>query len=514
MVEKSSINKKRIAKNTTLLYVRMLFSMLISLYTSRVTLNVLGIEDFGIYGIVSGVIAMFAFLNAAMSGTTSRFLTFELGKNDMERLKKTFSSAMTIHILIAVIILILGETIGLWFLENKLVIPENRMHAARWVYQLSILNMMVTVIRVPYNASIIAHERMGIYAYIEILNTLLKLGIVYLLLIGGGDKLILYAGLVLLVSVVVTLIYMLYCPRLFEECKYKPVWDKSIIYPMLSFSGWDLYGNLSVVGRTQGVNILLNMFFGPLLNAANTVAIQVQGAVMAFAHNIVIAVRPQIVKSYAAGHYNDTRSLVINTSKLTYLLLLIVSLPLMLEMDFVLRLWLKNVPDYASIFCVFTLMFNLFATMSMVVLSAIHATGHIKRPSLINGTLYLSIIPITYIAFKLNGTPEIPYICSVLSVFLGMLSNAYTLKLYLPQFSVREFAVKVLAICLGISLIAFGLSYCVKCNMEEGFLRFIMVFLTSAVSIVILGYYIAMNRAMRKMVKSKVLSFLKRKSNG
>ena len=477
----------------------------VTLYTSRVVLATLGVEDFGIYGVVGGVVAMLSFLNSSMSTATSRFLTFALGEGNKEKFQKTFSSAVTVHIIIALIILFLAETVGLWFLENKLVIPEARMSAARWVYQLSILSALIAIIQVPYNATIISHERMDVFAYVEILNVCSKLGIVYLLVIGNFDKLILYATLILCVSAFIFLIYMTYCLMKFSECKYQFEWDKKYIYPMLSFSGWDLYGNLSVTARTQGVNILLNLFFGAVMNAANTIAVQVQGAVMVFANNIVMAVRPQIVKSYAAQNYQYTIKLVLSTAKYIYLLLLLLSLPLILEMNFVLNLWLKNVPPHAVSFCQLTLLFNFFATMSLIIVSAIHATGNTKRPSLINGTLYLAVIPVTYVIFKYGGIPEVPYICNALFVCIGMLSNVHTLKLYLPEFPASEFITKVLSICLFISLVSFAASYYVKINMPEGFWRFGIVVLVSTIVTVGMSYFIAVDKNTKQYVKKKII---------
>ncbi|MDR1758972.1 MAG: oligosaccharide flippase family protein [Fibrobacter sp.] len=500
----NSENNKRIAKNTLFLYFRMLLTMGISLYTSRVVLSTLGVEDFGIYGVVGGVVAMFSFINSSLSSATSRFLTFSLSKGDTEDLKKTFSSALTIHILIAFVILILAETIGLWFLENKLVIPEYRMSAARWVYQFSVLSTLIAITQVPYNAVIISHERMHIYAYVEILNVSLKLGVVYLLVIGNFDKLILYAALIFVVSVLIAMIYRIYCLKKFTVCKYKFEWNKKYIYPMLSFSGWDLYGNMSVVARTQGVNVLLNLFFGAVLNAANGIAVQVQGAVMAFANNIITAVRPQIVKSYAARNYSYTIKLVLNAAKYIYLLLLVLSLPLILEMNFILNLWLKNVPPHAVSFCRLTLLFNFFATMSFVVVSAIHATGNIKRPSLINGSLYLAVIPVSYAAFKFNGIPEFPYLCNVLFIFIGMLSNVYTLKLYLPEFSIRKFILNVLSVCLLISFVSFLASYGIREKLPEGFLRFFTVSAVSTIIIAGMTYFIAIDKQTKQLVKEKI----------
>lgn len=503
----TSENTKRIAKNTIMLYVRMLFTMFVSLYTSRVVLNTLGVEEYGIYNVVGGIIVMFSFINVSMSSATSRFLTFELGKNSEKKLNQIFSGAMTIHIVIALFILLLGETVGLWFLQNKLVIPENRKFAALVVYQLSIFSTMVSVTQVPYNAAIIAHERMHIYAYIEMLNTLLKLLIVYLLVWLGGDKLILYGILTFVVVVLIALIYRIYCTRYFNECHYRFTWNKGLLIPMLSFSGWDLYGNMSVVGRTQGVNMLLNIFFGTVLNAANAIASQVQTAVMSFSGNILTAVRPQIVKSYAMGNIDYMVMLINNTAKFTYLLLLGISLPLLLETHFVLKLWLKTVPEYAVIFCQLTLIFNFLANWSSVVVTGLHAVGKIKRPSLINGSLYLLVVPISYIIFRHGGKPDIPFWCNVLFVFVGCLLNVWALKIYLPQFSVRNFIINVLGICVIITFLSIIPPLIVRMFFEEGFLRLLAVGGTSIFSVMILSYFIGLNRDNRHLVKDKVSVF-------
>ena len=503
-------NTKRIAKNTLLLYFRMMISMGVSLYTSRVVLATLGIEDFGVLGVVGGVVAMFSFINASMSGSTSRFLTFALGEEDLVKVKKTFSTALTIHFLIALLIFILAETVGLWFFENKLEINPDRMDAARIVFHLSVVSAMIGIVLVPYNAIIMAYERMSVYAYIEILNVLLKLGCVFLLLVGNFDKLIFYTILIFSVSVIISVICVLYCLKHFEGSKYKFEWDKKTMYPMLSFSGWDLYGNLSVIARTQGVNLLLNVFFGVILNAANSIAMQVQGAVLSFAYNIITAARPQIVKSYAAKNYQYTKTIVLNATKYIYLLLLLLSLPLILEMNFVLNLWLKNVPQYAVSFCRLTLLFNFFSTMSIIVVSAVHATGNNKRPSLINGSLYLAVIPVTYIAFKLDGIPEIPYICNALFVFIGMLSNVYTLKLYLPGFSFKEFVMKVLSVCFVISLVAFVFACYVRSTMPASFLRFCIVTAVSTITTAGMTYVIALDKQAKHFMKEKITNTVRK----
>lgn len=332
-MQDTTSNNKRIAKNTIMLYIRMFISMVVGLYTSRVVLATLGVEDYGIYGVVGGVVAMMGFLNASMSGATSRFLTFELGRGDKDRLAKTFSSALIVHIAIAIIVFILAETVGLWFLCNKLNIPEGRMEAAHWVYQFSILATMLSITQVPYNATIIAHEKMDVYAYMEILNVTLKLLIVYLLTIGNFDKLKLYAVLTFAVSLIIMMIYRIYCLRHFKESRFHWVWDKTYLTPLLSFSCWDLYGNACVTARQQGTNFLVNIFFGVTYNAASSVATTVNGVVLGLTFTLIPALQPQIVKRYAVGDIKGMQSLMNNGIKYFSLLYLALLFPFLMEAD-------------------------------------------------------------------------------------------------------------------------------------------------------------------------------------
>ena len=310
-----SFNNKRIAKNTLFLYVRLLFAMAVGLYTSRVVLAVLGQDDYGLNSVVGSIVVMFYFLNTSMSGATSRFLTFELGRKDYDKMKNTFSAALTIHIVIAAIVVLLGETVGLWYLENKMVIPEGRMVAARWVYHLSLLGAVITITQVPYSATIIAREKMDVYAYIEIVKTLLQLGIVFLLVIMDFDKLILYAILTVCVSLVITLVYRGYCIARYPECRYKFHFDKTIVKPMLGFSGWNLYSNLARQAQGNGVNVILNLFWGTAINAAYGIAQQLSNTVYMFVCNFTLAVKPQIVKYYATGQLRDMEALMNSTTR-------------------------------------------------------------------------------------------------------------------------------------------------------------------------------------------------------
>ncbi|QVJ80394.1 Na+-driven multidrug efflux pump [Prevotella sp. khp1] len=493
-------NNRRIAKNTIFLYIRMGLSMAVSLYTSRIVLQTLGVEDYGIYGVVGGVVSMFSFLNASMSGATSRFLTYELGKGDNIRLHKTFCMAFYEHLIIAGVIFLICETFGLWFLNSKLIIPPDRLLAANWVFQLSILSMIIGVTQVPYNASIISHERMDIYAYVEMINVCFRLLIVYLLQIFLFDKLILYSILVFIVSLGVAMYYRIYCLHHFSESKLLFIWDYPLLKRMFSFSGWDLYGNLSVTARTQGVNMLLNMFFGPVVNAAASISMSVQSSVMGFATNVLTAVKPQIIKYYAQESYNEMIHLIRNAVRLNFLLLMFITIPLMIELPFVLHLWLGEVPDFTYEFCSLTLLFNFFANMSHVIITGIHATGKIKRASLINGTLYLLVIPISYFVFRLGGVPWIPYFINVVAVFCGMLSNAITLHLYVRQFSVVTFLMKDLIPCISVFVITYIICMVIHHANSNQIIRFLVTILSSSLLLLVLGYYFLLPKSLSKRV--------------
>jgi len=489
----------------------MMLTMGVSLYTSRVVLETLGIENYGIYSIVGGVIVMFGFLNSSMSGATSRFLTFELGRNDYEKLKKIFSAALTIHFIIAIAILILGETIGLWWLENKLVIPPERMNAARWVYHLSIISSMIDITQVPYNATIIAHERMNVYAYVEILNSLLKLGIVYLLVVGHFDKLILYAVLTLCVTIIITTIYKLYCSKHFSESRYKFAWNKDILHPMLKFSGWDLYGNMCVMAKGQGVNILLNLFFGVAINAAYGIANQVQGVVSSFSSNFLIAVRPQIVKYYAAGEIENMQNLMINSAKYSFLLMFFFSFPLILENHFVLHLWLKNVPDYAVIFCQINLLsaLTIFMLADSIIVFATHATGRIKNLSILGGTIYILVLPSSYFLLKAGFSPIVPFVINIILAIARSLTNMACLKSLISHFSITKILMKVTLICLYVIFLSSLFPIFFHITLDEGWIRFFLVIFSSILSCLFVGYFVALDREIRMKLVRMVLAKLK-----
>lgn len=410
MSTQTSDNNKRIAKNTLLLYFRMLLMMAVSLFTSRVVLNTLGVEDFGIYSVVGGVVGMFVFINNSMSSATQRYITFALGKGDKNRLQTVFSTTLQIHSLIAVIIVLLGETVGLWFLYNKMQIPADRMDAALWVMQCSIVSMVVMIVSVPYNADVIAHEKMSAFAYISILEVVLKLAIVYLLLVFSYDKLILYAILILMIQILIRFCYSIYCNKHFEETRYKHVWDKKLFKEMTGFAGWNLFGNMAGVLFGQGLNMLLNVFFGPVVNAARAVAVQVQGAIQQFVGNFQTALNPQITKTYATGELNEMHRLMFRSARFSFYLLFFLSLPVLYETDFILTIWLKIVPENAVAFLRIMICTSLIYTIANPLIIANQATGRVMKYQAVCGTILLLILPISYLCLKMG--------CPAYSVFI------------------------------------------------------------------------------------------------
>ena len=500
-------NNKRIAKNTMMLYIRMLLSIVVSLYTSRVVLDVLGVEDYGIYGLVGGVVAMFSFLNASMAGATSRFLTFELGRGDEIRVRDTFSSALIIHIGIALVVFVLAETLGMWFLCNKLVIPEGRMVAAHWVYQCSIISTMLSITQVPYNASIIAHERMGVYAYIEILNVTLKLLIVYLLTIGHFDKLKMYAVLVLSVSVIVMMVYRIYCMRNFHESHFRFVWKREILKPMLSFTGWDFYGNMCVTARQQGMNFLINNFFSVVANASSSIATTVNGIVSSFASNIITAFRPRIIKSYSQQNWEEMQSMINNAIKFSSLFLIMLAIPILFETSFLIDLWLGQVPEYVVAFIRLILITNCVSMTNNVIIIGIHATGKIKRISFLTGTMYLLSIPVSFIFLKLGYAAESVYIISLMSSVFIVSLNLWILKKQVCGIRILPI-LRVIAISILIALFSGILIYFVYIGMEAGFRRLVVITLWCIVLISLFTYLFALDKNQRKYVTHFLLSKL------
>ena len=506
----TSANNKRIAKNTLLLYVRMLFIMAVSLYTSRVILSTLGVEDYGIYNVVGGVVAMFGFLNGSMSDATQRFITFAIGKGNQNKLKTVFSTTLQIHILIAIIIVILSETIGLWFLYNKLQIPTDRTDAAFWVLQCSIFSSVVMVLSVPYNAAIIAHEKMSAFEYISILEVVLRLVIVYLLLLFSFDKLVLYAILALAIQILIRFCYSIYCNRHFSETKYAHVWDKKLFKEILSFAGWSLGGNFAFVLFTQGINILLNMFFGPVVNAARAISVQVQCAIAQFATNIQMAFSPQITKTFAADDLKSMHILIFRSSKFTYMLLLLIALPVCVEVETILQIWLKNVPENTAIFVQFLIVCMIIDSSAKPLMTAASATGNVRRYQTVLSLIYISIVPLSYIALKVG--------CEAWSVFLInalICGVTFIVRLYLVRplinLSIKKYYQLVFAPCSMVTLISVTAAIGLHLLLPNSMPGVVSVILLTIIVVAISSYTIGLDKHERSIVNSKFKSILHRK---
>lgn len=394
MTTEQNLDKRRIAKNTLLLYVRMFLMILIGLYTSRVILKTLGVSDYGVYNVVGGMVSMFAFLNSAMVAASQRFISYELGRGDKERLNLVFCTSVNIHVIIAVVIFILAETIGLWFVNIRLVIDADRMVAANWVYQFSVLTFMVTVVSVPYNSCIVAHEHMRAFAYIGIVDACLRLIAVFLLLVFPYDKLIFYAFGVFAASIIVRILYSFYCKKHFEECAYRFIVNWKLLKRMFSFAGWSVLGNLGFSFKDQGSNIILNLFYGTSINAARGIAMQVSGLVSTFSSNFSMALYPQITKQYAGGNVESCLNLVYSGARYTFYLLTLVSIPFLINVDYVLKLWLGDVPQYTSIFfddingCIYSLYGYWYGDYRF--------TGNRRDKVVSNRNMYYNVVGITY----------------------------------------------------------------------------------------------------------------------
>lgn len=438
-----STDNKRIAKNTAFLYFRMLLSIIVNLYTVRVVWHVLGVDDYGIYNVVGGIVIMFAFLNNAMVASSQRFISFELGRGNNSRLQKTFSISLTVHILIAIVVFILSETIGVWFLNTKLNIPIERMTAANWVLQCSIATFIITIISVPYNACIVAHERMKIFGFFGILEVLLKLAIVFILIILPFDKLISYACLLLCVSILMRLLYGLYCKKHFEECHYVYSKNVGLMKSMISFAGWSFLGNLGFTIRDQGLNIVINLFFNVAVNAAKGIANQMGGVINGFSQNFLMALNPQITKRYAAGNYLSMMNLVYSGCKFSALLMMLIVIPLFFVVPQVLKIWLGDVTEYTTGFLQLVLIMVLIDSMASPITTALQATGRIRLFQIIISIIMLSSIPI---ACLLLLQWKIPYIVLYSSIFTSILALIARLILLrrLIEFSYMTYLKKVI----------------------------------------------------------------------
>ena len=510
MSTQTSDNNKRIAKNTLLLYFRMLFMMVVSLYTSRVILNALGVEDFGIYNVVGGVVAMFSVISGSLSAAISRFITYELGKGDQSKLNKIFSASVTIQLLLSLIIVVLIESVGVWFLNAKMTIPEPRMTAANWVLQFSIITFVINLISVPYNAAIIAHERMSAFAYISILEAVGKLAIAFLIMWSPIDKLIYYAILMCIVAVIVRLTYGHYCKKHFAECTYHFHWDKDILKQMFGFAGWNFIGAASAVLRDQGGNIVINLFYGPAVNAARGIAIQVNNAVSGFVSNFMTALNPQITKSYASGDREYMMKLIYQGARLSFYMLLLLSLPILVNTHYILVIWLKLVPEHAVLFVRLILVFAMCESISNPLITAMLATGKIRNYQLVVGGLQMMNLPISYICLRLGCIPESVLIVAIVISQCCLAARLYMLRGMIGLSSIM-YMKKVYLNIIMVTVISVIIPGLLAHQMSESFFSFVILSLVAMACTFAVEFYIGCSQNERAFVIRKVKNMLRKR---
>lgn len=498
-----SVNNKRIAKNTLALYFRMLFSMLVSLYTSRVFLNALGVEDYGINNVVGGLIGMFSILSGSLTAAISRFITYELGKGNTKQLRKVFSSAINIQLALGFIVILLAETIGLWFLNTEMNIPSNRMPAANWVFQFSLVSFFLGIITIPYNAVIIAHERITTFAYIGIFEVLAKLGIAILIVHSPIDRLIFVSLLTCVIAVIVRLTYGIYCKLHFQECKYQRIWDKNLLKQMFSFAGWNFIGASSAILRDQGGNILINLFCGPVANAARGVAYQVNIAVQSFANNFMTAINPQITKSYACGNQDYMMTLIFQGARLSFYMLLILSLPVIINTSYILELWLKTVPEFTSLFVKLILIFTMSESISNPLVTAMLATGNIRKYQIIVGGLQMLNFPLSFLLLKQGFKPEIIFIVAIFISQCCLIARLILLRKMI-KLNAKEYFKKVYLNVISVSLIAILIPTIIQPYFTNNFTNFIYSCIICVISTITTIYYIGCNRKERHLIYLKL----------
>ena len=496
---------KRIAKNTLLLAIRQVIVMAIALYVSRLTLQVLGVEDYGVYNVVCGFVSMFTFLNAAFTTGIQRFYNYEYGKNGKDGANRVFISAIITQAVLAVIIVVLLESIGLWYMFEKMVIPDGRFTAAMWVFQISVISTVVMMMQVPFNAAILAHEKMDFFAYLSVLNQVLKLIIVLVLPYLDGDKLILYGLLFLLVTFIDLLLNYFYSHNRFSEIKFDFNLDKKLMKQMLSFSGWNVFGKFSYVMREQGLNMVLNLFFGPALNAARGLAFQVTGALNGFVSNINVAVKPQLTQSFAQGDIHRTFTLFYTVSKLCFVTLFILALPICLDIDFILKLWLGDgaAPKYTNIFIILVAIMALLGTLGTQISFVVHATGVMMKYQIVTGTVELLIVPLAYLTLKMGTPPTAVFIVAIAINSINLIISLWILK-GIVEFSIKQYICNIMIPLFLFFIISIIIPLCVRFYLPQGLLRFVALLIVSSISIMISFYFIALNKAERLITNNYI----------
>lgn len=510
----ANIRNNQIGKNMLFLYFRMLLTMCVGLFTSRIILQTLGITDYGIYNIVDGLVVIWGFINGSMDAGTRRFLTFALGKEDKGTANRVFCTSVLIHILVAVAIFVLAETIGLYFFHEKLIIPHERFMAAFWAYQGTILSSLISVISTPYKSLVIAEERMSVFAYISIIEVVLRLLIVYILWIGIADKLVLFSALNVCVQILLYICYILYCRRCFAVSRFRFLWDKTLFLSMVKFSSWTLNGTMALTGCIQGLNILLNMFFGPTVNAAYSIAMTVQTKITQFCNNTQIAFNPPITKCYASGEMERMRHLVVINSKISYYLLLLITLPVLVNLSPLLNLWLDIVPEYTEQFIVVMIISSMIRALGNPLMASLHATGDIKRFQLWEGTVFLLVLPIAYILLKYIGI--LPVWAIMIYLLAESVAQGIRIHIILPMINMKRqsYMRRVLQPVIVTTILAGLPPFAIQQAFfpEASALSIILLMSLSLVTASAFSFVIGCEKKERQIMATYILNFLKHKN--
>lgn len=502
MSEETSLSKSNlIAKNTSLLYLRMMVVMFINLFAVRILLNSLGTEDYGIYNVVAGVVTMLVCVTAVLSTATQRYLSFALGEKDYPKLKNLFSASMNIYLALSIVVLLLGETIGLWFVNNYLVIPESRMLAANIIYQFSIFSFIATILIIPYTAAVIAHENMGIYAVVSTVDCLLKFTAASILIVLSADLLIVYVLGLLITSLIILASYYTICKRKYSECSYSRVTDKSIYRELLSFSGWTFFGSVANVGMIQVNTILINLFFGPIVNAARAISLQVYNVVTSFCNSFIMAIRPPMIKSYAENDFSYLMKTFNLSNKVIYYCLLLICVPLYLEMNTILSVWLNISDELTVLFSRLILIYTVIITLHNPITIIIQASGNVKNYYVPVETFTLLSVPVTYVMFKLGFKPESTIEVMIAAAIVSHLIRLICLKRRLIDFKITNYLKEFVFPAIIITSLVVFISYLAHTNTERPFIRLIIVTVLSILSTTTIAYVIGFNKVERSFIQ-------------
>lgn len=496
-------NNKRLAKNTMILYGQMIFITLINLYSIRLLLEVLGIEDYGTYNVVGGVVTMFSFISGSMTSGAQRFFAYEIGKKNYRQLSNIFNMTNLVYWIMAIIVLILLETIGLWFINTRMVFGAGRIIAVNWIYQFSIFTFIVNIISIPYNALIVAYERISIYSLINIGDNVFKFIAILLLTVCSTDKLIAYGGLIFAFSIIIRLAFQVYCKYNFRECWYHFYWSQSLIKSLLSYSGYNMIGAIANIARNEGLNILLNLFFGPFINAARGIAVQISSVLNSFVTNLYFSSRPQITKYYASGDNKKMWNLVVESTKMSYYLLMLLSIPICLEIKYVLHLWLGNYPKYAPIFLILTLFVFLLEATSNQLVAVLQSANRIKKVQLTSSVILLLNIPVAYILLRVQENPILPFVSSLAISIVYVVVLVYITGKEIHQ-SMKYYAQEIVLLLL-VTILSFIFPFLIHHFLVENFLRLFLVSCVSVISSCFFIWFVGMKRLERYSVTNFII---------